>query len=128
MVNFTEKQKTDILMNYTQTINNIRMLNAVWEDALTDYEELPNDLKRMVKKHHTRQMLYYDTLKQIYMAVYSGNIENIDVMRTYLIKFSNGIIEDMVESEAYEENTYLKECDGLKHKLNMVDTWINAVK
>ena len=108
-------------------INTIHLLNDIWADSVSETETLPLEDKRMIKKHHTRQLLYYDTLKQIYANIYSGNYAKILVMREYLLKFGNGIIEDTLESEAYDEGVYLKECDDLKHKLNMVDTWISAV-
>ena len=132
MVSFTKKDRNDLLVNYVETINQLKLRDEYWKSITTNkeypYESIPDDIKKMIAKHHRRECLFYKTQRDMYLAISKGDTQRLDIMRTALLHYARGVMDDMLETEEYDESFYIDVCDGFKNKIETMDTWINAVK
>lgn len=132
MFSFTDENRKDLLVNYIETIHQLKLRDECWNDLITDrecpYESLPYYEKNMITKHHQRERRFYETQRDMYVAISQGNMKNMNIRRTALLHYARGVMEDMIEADVYEEELYVNVCDGFKNKIDTMDTWINAVK
>ena len=132
MVLFSEEQKLELIMNYTESINQIKMRDECWKSITNNpecpWDSVPDDEKFMITKHHAREILYYETQRDMYKAIVQGKTKNMKKRRTALLGYARGVMDDMIEADVYEESLYIDVCDAFKDKINVMDTWINAGK
>ena len=132
MFSFTDENRKDLLGNYIETIHQLKLRDECWDSILNDpecpFDKIPSYEKNMITKHHQRERRFYETQRDMYVAISQGDMKNMDIRRTALLHYARCVMDDMIEADVYEEALYVNVCDGFKDKIDKMDTWINAVK
>lgn len=137
----TNDVRSDLINNIEITIYYVETCMDCWaktrndkrpsDDNHTNFNDLCRADRCRLTVAHAREIKFFQTLLHIYEDILNENFDNIKQQRDYLTRVSRGLIQDKersVELDECDEHYYKCVCDSTQERLNMVDTYINAIE